>query len=513
MCLEKEKNMSNFISKMENELNETKIFTENGAVSYATTGKNLLDLNFQLPYLRRCSESEIYSKFMNAYAENSLLALKWLFFVRDVRGGMGERRTFRAIIKKLACDDPEIVSKLISIIPDYGRYDDLLCLLDTPIKDKVASFFSIVIRNDNASVLNGRPSTLCAKWMPSVSSKKDRKYALMLAKSFGITEKAYRKTLSFLRSYIGVTETYMSENKWGYINYSEVPSKANLNYNQAFLKHDKERREEFLKKANDGEVKVNSSTLYPYEITCKYRKAYYYTNNGYDENLEAAWKNLPNLVKGNNTTLCVVDGSGSMFTSIPNSSALAVDVSNGLGVYFAERCNGEFKNKFITFGASPKLVDLGNDTNLLQKLRIAYSNDDCSNTNIEKVFDLILNTAVKNKMSQEDLPKNVLMISDMEFDCAHAKYYSDYDKTLFETISKKFKDNGYKLPRLVFWNVNSRTNAIPMQENENGVALVSGFSTNVLDMVLSNEFDPYKCLINKLNSERYDEVEKCIKYY
>ncbi len=492
--------------------------TENGAIGYETTGKNLLDLNFSVASLRNASETEIAKRFYNAFLEDKNLAMRWLFFARDIRGGLGERRLFRAVIEALSMEDPEIVKVIIPLVPEYGRYDDLWCLLDTPVKDAVISFVAKQFERDIFGLIDRKPISLLGKWAPSpsASSRETKRYAKIIAKGLGLTEKDYRKGLSKIRKYLDIVEVKMSAKKWDEINYETVPSRANLIYNNAFLRNDEERRKEYLESLKNGEAKINASVLYPHDIVHKYAKdAFYRSVNPYDETLEQLWKNLPDTVDGNGNTLVVCDGSGSMECKIGGTTATALEVANALAIYFAERSSGQFKNKFITFSSKPKFVDIGGVETLRDKIRIAMANDDCSNTNIERTFDMILDVAVKNHMRQEELPKNVLIISDMEFDSATSQYYGwdrkKCDKTLFSTISKKFEDAGYKMPRLVFWNVNSRTETIPVRENELGVALVSGFSVNICKMVMSGEINPYKCLLDAIMDKRYDAVSEAVK--
>jgi hypothetical protein len=319
--------------------------------------------------------------------------------------------------------------------------------------------------------------------------------------------------LSQMRKYIDVVECKMSAKQWNEINYETVPSRANLIYNSAFLRNDEERRREYLGKLEKGEAKINAGTLFPHDIVHKYTERSYWSRSlkSLDATLEGLWKALPDTVKGNNNTIVVADGSGSMTVGVdPRSSVSALDVANALAIYFAERASGEFKDKYITFSSRPQLVDFSNATTLRDKLQIALSHNEVANTNIEATFDLILNTAINNNMSQEDMPKNVLIISDMEFDHGTNWGYGS-KQTLFNSIAKKYAAHGYKLPRLVFWNVNSRTGAIPVKENDLGVALVSGFSVNIVNMVMSNKLDPYECLLDAINVERYQAIEDAVK--
>lgn len=511
-----------FITAIQDTLNDKYniSISENGAIGYRSSGKELLDLNFAVASLRGASEQEIIDKFTKAFFEDKILAMKWLFFARDVRGGLGERRLFRVILKNLIENNPEMVIPVINLIPEYGRYDDLWCLLDNQESAKVV--YNIVdeqLIEDLYNMNENKPISLLAKWLPSpnASSEKTKKYAKQIYKTLGLTEREYRQILSRLRKYLDVVETKMSAKNWSEIRYEAVPSKANLIYSNAFLKNDEERRKEYLEKLKKGETKINASTLYPHDIVHKYSGGYCRLSNK-DATIEALWKALPDTVQGCGNTIVVADGSYSMTDNIGgNTTVTALDVANALAIYFAEHSSGEFKNKYITFSERPQLVDFSKADSLHDKLQIALTYDECANTNIEKVFDLILTTAIKHNMRQEDMPKNILIISDMEFDSCATSGDSNMwrrnrpNQRLFEIIAQRYADAGYQLPRLVFWNVNSRTDTIPVKENELGVALVSGFSVNIVKMVMSNKLDPYECLLETLNSERYAPIEKALR--
>ena len=512
-----------FMSAMRNELNNETRLTENGAVGFRSTGHKLLDLNFSVASLRGASEQTIINKFMDAYWEDPVVAIKWLFYTRDCREGLGERRLFRIVLKHLAQEKPEVIKAVFSFAPLYGRYDDLWCLLDTDLKQGVIFVVAEQLTEDRINMKNGKSISLLGKWLPSenASSNETKRYATIIRKGLNMTSRNYRKMLSDLRKYIDVVECKMSAKEWGGINYEAVPSRANLIYNNAFLRNDEERRRAYLGALEKGEAKINAGTLFPHDIVHKYGHAY-----GVDTALEGMWKALPDTVKGCGNTIVVADGSGSMTCSVGgNTKVTALDVANSLAIYFAEHSSGEFKDKYITFSERPQLVDFSNAKTLRDKIGIARSYNEVANTNIEAVFDLILSTAVNNHMAQEDIPANVLIVSDMEFDsCATSGapavrnswgwYSSSYVRptsTLFDTIAKKYAAYGYKLPRLVFWNVNSRTGTIPVKENDLGVALVSGFSVNIVNMVMSNKLDPYECLLDVLNVERYQAIEDAVK--
>lgn len=514
-----------FMSAMKDELNNAKQTTENGAVGYRTTGKKLLDLNFSVASLRGASEQTIINKFMDAYWEDPVMAIKWLFYTRDCREGLGERRLFRIVLKHLAQEKPEVIKAVFSFAPIYGRYDDLWCLLDTDLKKDVIAVVKEQLDEDIRNMRNGKSFSLLGKWLASenASSKETKRYAGIIRKGLDMTSRNYRKMLSDLRKHIQVVECKMSAKQWNEIDYEAVPSRANLIYNNAFLRNDEERRRAYLGTLEKGEAKINAGTLFPHDIVHKYTSGSWRSYlNSYDAALEGMWKALPNTVKGNGNTLVVADGSGSMTCNVGGkTNVTALDVANALAIYFAERASGEFKDKYITFSERPQFVDFSNAKTLRDKIGIALSHDEVASTNVEAVFDLILQTAVNNRMAQEDIPTNILIISDMEYDaCAstnstegHGWYSSRVapTATLFDTIANKYAAYGYKLPRLVFFNVNSRTGTIPVKENELGVALISGFSPNTIKMIMSNKLDPYECLLDQLNTERYQPIENAIK--
>jgi len=506
---------------IKNELNNEIKLTENGALGYKTSGKELLDINFKASSLRDESESNIYIQYKKAFYENKLLAIKWLFFLRDIKCGMGERRSFRVILKYLAFDYPEIVKELIPLIPEYGRWDDLWCLLDTDLKDEVVKFCYLQFLQDIKNLQNDKSISLLAKWLPSYNTsknisngkKKKNEYAVIFCNGFNLSKKSYNKSLKSLREYLDIVEKRMSNREWDKINYSHVPSRANLKYSNAFLRNDQQRREAYLNALSKGNVKINAGTLFVHEIVHQYSDRYSWMirTKDYDATLEELWKALPSISEINDT-IVVRDSSDSMFTTLAKTNTTALDVSTALAIYFSQFLKGEFKDKFITFSENPELVDMSNCTSLKEKLDLSYIHSEIANTDIKAVFELILNTAIKNGYPQEMLPKNILIVSDMEFDSAtYTCRYTEPDEVLFNKIKKEFAKHGYNLPRIIFWNVCSRTNVVPVKENELGVTLVGGFSQNILNMVLNGSLDPYQNLIDILNTERYLDVEEAYK--
>ena len=511
-----------FMENLKETLNNETQRTENGALGYRTSGKALLDLNFSITSLRNKSEKEIVDKFIDTFYEDKMLAIKWLFYCRD-REAIGERRTFRAILKYLAENHTDIAKAVLELISEYGRWDDIFCIIHSELKDDVIDIIKKQLNEDAKNMMENKPISLLAKWMPSIntSSFETRQLAQFIKNEIGMTEKQYRKTLSALRKYLNVVEVKMSAKEWNEINYSAVPSRANLLYNSAFLRNDEERRRAYLAalERGDKDVKINASVLFPHDIVHRYM-----TNDGWgwyrnkvksskDATLEELWKALPDFVKGAGNTICVADGSGSMTSTVGGTQVSALDVANALAIYFAERSSGQFKDNYITFSQRPKLVDFSKAKTLREKIEIALRHNEVANTNIEAVFDLILKTAIDNNMTQDELPQNILILSDMEFDsCVNTNVgYRRPNQTLFDNFAKKYAEHGYKLPRLVFWNICSRTGTIPVKQNDLGVALVSGFSPAIVKMVLSNSTDPFECLLEQLNTERYQPVEDAIK--
>jgi len=498
-----------FIDAMKQQNDKSKTLTENGAIAYETTGKELLDFNFRLSSYRKMEEEEIRRDFGKVYYENPMLAVKFLFWVGDIRHGAGERKVFRCGLEWLAEHKAEAMKALIPFVAEYNRFDSLLPLLYTNLRSDVSDYYKKKLKEDRRNRKADQPVSLLAKWMPSInaSSKTTRRYAYMLYKDFGWTSKKYRKTLSKLRHYLNVVEVKMSAKEWGKIDYEKVPSKANLNYNDAFLRNDEIRRREYLASLSKGEAKINAGVLQPHEIVAKYRDI-----NGwwgarikeYDETLEQLWGNLPNMSVEN--TLVVRDGSGSMTSNISGNTT-CLDVATALTVYMAEHNSDAWKDKFVTFSSRPRIVDVSKCKNLHDKLELISSYHECSNTDIYKTMMLVLDTAVANHMTQDDMPGMIVICSDMQFD---GRMFN-FSKTLFEDIIDEFEAAGYKMPKICFWNINDRGNkTIPLQQNDMGLILCSGFSVQIMKMFMSNKLDPYEILLETINSPRYDAVEEAV---
>jgi hypothetical protein len=480
---------TNFVKAMNQENNWKE--TENGADALKSTTNNLLDLFATIGALRTRNNEDIERLFSLALADDKLLATKISFYARNIRGGLGERRTPRIIWKWMATLYPEIIKKNLHLIPEFGRWDDLYEFVGTSVEKEMWEIIKQQFLKDQSSLTQGENVSLLAKWLKSIntSSKESSKLGKKTAETLGLTEKQYRKALSSLRSKIDVVEKKMTENNWTDINYPHVPSKAMNNYRHAFQKHDENRFTEYLDKVSKGEEKINSGTLYPYDIV---EKILY--QREYNQVLEEQWKALPNYVEGENNILVMADVSGSM-----DGRPLATSV--GLAVYFAERNHGAFHNVFMTFSGNPDFVTLKGNT-LHEKVNNARNAHWDMNTDIEKAFQLILNASVSNNLKQEDLPKSLIVVSDMEFDqCTRTGR-----KTYYQHMKELYAEHGYELPKVIFWNVDARQNTFHAQV-EDGVQFASGQATSVFQSIIKNsELGAYEMMIETLNDPMYEKI-------
>ena len=471
-------------------------YTENSEVTKRSTESYCLDLFATIGALRNNTERDIEGRFLRAFAENPLLALKIVFFARDIRCGLGERRVFRNILNYVARNNPEIIAKNISLIPEFGRFDDLLALFDTPCENQALEVISEQLVRDQDALARGENVSLMAKWLPSVntSNAQARADGKKIARFLGITDKEYRKILVKLRAQIKIIENNLREKDYTF-DYSKQPSKAMFKYRAAFYRNDQERYEQFLEDVQKGKEKLNTGTLTPFDLVRTV-----IGNNAISpaerKSLNTTWDKLAST-NNNTNTLAVIDTSGSMTwpKNIPITAAIS------LGLYFAEHNKGAFANHFIMFSRTPQLIEIkGKD--FVEKVKYIKSFCEVANTNVEAVYDLILKTAVENKLKQHDLPERLIFISDMEFDgCVKNASQSN-----FENAKQNFARFGYSLPKIVFWNVNSRNMHLPVSKNEQGVTLVSGFSSNIFDMVIEGNLNPYEFMLKTLDTPRYNQI-------
>ncbi len=473
--------------------------TENGAATYASTQSHCLDLFATIGAIRHASEEEITQRFTMAYAENPDLAMKILFFARDIRGGLGERKVFRTILSWLAWHEPQSLLKNIHLISEYGRFDDLLTLLDTPCGKDALELIRSRLQEDLAGP--AERTSLLAKWLPSINTSNPQAVAMarQIARSLHMSDREYRKTLSRLRSRIRILENYLREKDYTFA-YSQQPSKAMLKYRKAFLRRDGERYRDYLDQVEAGKATMHTGTLVPYEVIAPCFQEY-----GADAQLtgeerrsmNVTWNALENFA-GDENALVVVDGSGSMYCG---GEPRPIQVALSLGIYFAQRNTGAFHNHFITFSENPRLVEIqGRD--IAEQVRYCASFNEIANTNLQRVFELILRTAVTHQVPQSQLPRKIFIVSDMEFDCCTR----DAGMSNFAYAKQLFARHGYQLPEVIFWNVQSRNRQQPVTQNEQGVALVSGCTPKLFQTVAGGIVDPYETMLEVICSQRYAPI-------
>ena len=478
----------------------TEKLTENGAFAYNTSDSDLLDLFAQIGALRPRTEAEISEKFQRAFKENSELAMRMAFYARDVRfGGLGERRTFRIILKWICENYPELAIANIPNITTFGRFDDLYTYIGTDAESEMWKYMYNVLTHDYEQMLDDKPISLLAKWLKSIntSSRESRKLARLTLKNLGFhNERHYRKVLARMRDYLNVAEHRMSAQEWDKINYSQVPAYAIKNYGSAFAKHDYERWNQYLKDLQKGTTKVNAGTLYPYDLVHQYMNRYYGDSYGPNTLNEAQWKALPNYVQDGANVMVMADVSGSMM-------GRPMETSIGLAAYFAQHNHGPFEGLFLTFTDIPRYIHVRSDDKLytmINKIRqnVGY------NTDLDKAFNLILDTALNNRVPQEDLPRALVVVSDMEID-SYVRYHG---LNFVETWRNKFRANGYELPQLVLWNVEARNDTFLTKMATRGVTFLSGQSASTFKSLIDtlNCKSAYEAMVKVLMNNVYDVV-------
>lgn len=497
------------------------ISTANGATVYAGTDSVLVDFNARATELRNASEKLIGLQAASAYAEDPVRFVKLLFQTGDIRCGKGERRIFNVCMDWLVANHPMVAIEVLPLISEYTRWDYLVRLTVSADKEVSKAATDIVVSqlladkacldvatNVEAGADAARAEdcanvhiSLLAKWMPSLQTKRDDHKVIVrhLLRSLHMQEREYRQLLSALREHLNIIEKYMSAKDLDRIDMEKLTSKQQLRY-AAFLKKTMaEKRHAYIQAVLRGEKKMNASVLNPLDIYHEYLaptswNSYYAEETAYNEDFEALWSMLPDNTNGNGNTLVIRDGSGSMTDSIgQGSSATMLDAASAMAIYCAERMSGAFHNKFITFSRKPQLVDMAKCETLADKINYLKLFDDCSNTNLEATFDLILDVAVENHLSQDEIPAYLMILSDMEFDAARGAYYLYKDRdTLFSVIRDKWEKAGYDMPTLVFWQLNGRRTVFPEIDAKNGIIFLSGYSTNELKLVMAGEYERYE---------------------
>jgi len=459
--------------------------TENGMVAHSTSANFCVDMFGKIGSMRKELDSRVISLFTKAYGESPLTAMKLLFWVRDVRGGAGERKIFRTILKELAENHTESIGKNIHLITEYGRWDDLLILLDTKLESKVLTLISDALNDGNG---------LCAKWMPRQSKAGSTNNIAIskIRKQMKLSPKEYRQLVVSLSNTV---EQLMCGGEWDAIDYSKLPSKAMSDYMKTFSKHSPVKWGAYLESVDKGEATINAGAVYPYDITKNLRF-------GNKAGANTQWNALPNFMEDSNERILpLVDVSGSMCTSAGgNPNVTCLDVAVSLGIYLSERNEGLFKDAFVTFSGQPNLEILkGSLSERVQQLNRA---DWGFNTNLEASLELILNSAVKNSVPRDEMPTMLMIFSDMQFDQA-----TEGNSNALQLVSSLYREAGYVMPKVVFWNLAGRSDNTPVQTNDSNTALVSGFSPSLLKTILSGkDISPYSMMMEVVNSERYSAI-------
>ena len=490
--------MNTFMNNLENKTNYT--LTANGALVHKSTMSKVYDLFAFGGAYRNRSEEDCIVLFKEALLENECLAMKCLFYLRDIRGGQGERRFFRTCFRWLANTYGETARRNLINVSEYGRWDDLIySCVDTLLEKDMLK----IVKHQLALDIQCKTPSLLAKWLPSLnaSSKETKRVANIIRDSLGMTSKQYRKTLSELRSRINIVERLMSQNRWEEIEFDKIPSKAGLIYKNAFARRDiiSKKYENFMRNAD---TKVNAETLYPYDIVRKALNLYRSNLNDIERvAIQKYWDNQKDYFGGKSCSIMpVVDTSGSMTWSY-SGNVKPIDVAISLGLYCAERNRGDFAGKYISFSSRPQLIEI-TGVDFVDKVKRIYSTNLCADTDLEATFDLLLSVAKKSK--PEDIPETLAVISDMQINSGCVGIRSNGDVlTLMETIREEWRAAGIKMPKLVYWNVNASSNTI--LDLGPDVSYVSGCSPIIFEMVMSGKTG-LDIMLDKLGSDRYRQV-------
>lgn len=510
--------MTMFLNSLRRENNLTT--TENGAVTNTSSLDPVVDF-FGLAGAMRDKTSDAADLFEKAFNADPQTAVRTLFYLRDVRGGQGERDVFRAGLARLKMIDPSAYTIVLPYVAEYGRWDDLLAL--GVIAPQVVTLIRNQLHQDLMDCDAGKPVSLLAKWLPSENTtcRATVERAKFISLQLGYGPGEYRKILSKLRKRIHLLEQDMSANRWEQIDFAKLPSQAHRRHTKAFMRHVPERYQAYLESVKRGEKKINVSTVYPYEI-------FNMVSKGQEQYANVAWENLPDYTQGNNA-LVMADVSGSMVRPYQPNNPIAVSVS--LALYFAERNKGPFHNYFMTFSGQPELVQVQGST-LIQRMRNIQSAKWQMNTNMLAAFRAILKSAVMTQALQSEMPSVLYVISDMEFDSATGgtggrwQYGQQIvqtafgprlqrtqqfvpavtsNDTVFETAKREFAQAGYKLPHVVFWNVHARNMQTPATVLDGSVSIVSGLSPQVFGMAVQGK-SPRELVDSVVNSQRYERI-------
>lgn len=466
--------------------------TENGAVALNTTRDARLDFFSTVGSLREADENRICTLFAESYREDALFTMKILFYARDIRGGLGERKIFRTLLRYAADHHSEAVRPNLDLVGVFGRYDDLYALIGTRLEEDMWAAMKEQFEEDLENLRQGNAVSLLAKWIKTADSNsaQTRKLGIMTAQKLGYSVYEFKRLVRSMRKRIGIVEALMAAGRWDEITYGAVPSRAMKIYRKAFQRHDPEGFATYLGSVEKGEAKIHANTLYPYDIVGEYMR-----NQGEDRTLDAQWEALPNYVKAGSNVLVMADTSGSM--TCAGGRPLASSV--GLAIYFAERNTGAYHNMFMTFSEKPSIIELRGET-LYQRVQNTMKAPWGMNTNLQAAFEQVLSIAIAASVPQKEMPKAIVVISDMEIDRCGDREWSFYDN-----MADRFRRAGYQIPNIIFWNVNSRHDIFHADKNRRGVQLASGQSVTVFKQILESlDCTPVEAMVKTISAERYN---------
>lgn len=461
---------------LEGMLQKSTVTNSKGGEYYNTTYSDNLDLFSGVN--RYTNTEDMILKFRAAFAENKTVATANLLYFLDIRKGKGERKVFKTLFKELCTMDIKMANIVLQQIGELGRWDYVLEALNTPLEKNAILLIKSQLFLDEIS----KNPTLLAKWLPTLRThNKNNIKALELVSKLEISEREYRTLLSAIRKKLNLIEHNLTNKEYDNIDFSKIPTKAMLKYRKSFEHNCEQAYKDYLKLANEGKTKINTSGLFCYEIIEKIRK-----RKINRELANAMWEQQKDILKDNYDNMLVIADTSSSMTWQPH----VYETSIGLALYIAERNHGFFKNYFMRFDTNPALEKVsGLDiTDKVNAIRDYYGS-----TNIDKVFKLILDTAETNNITQEEMPSHLIIVSDMEFDRG---CYSK-EGTNFQGWKKAFEEKGYILPKIIFWNV--ATQGFPVSKYDNDVCMISGFSTSVFENILNLEdFTPEGAMLKSL---------------
>lgn len=507
---------------------ENLTLTENGDVAFSTTGD--CNLDFFTRIVRGATTEDVVSAFVSAWEEDAVLAMRVLMNLRDARNGKQEKlipvivmvylkhslpaRTYEVILREMLkygywkdlLKIHEISTKLAAQTPqpDIKMSKSQKALMSKLTTYAVAPIeivmFAEQLTKDYNDYKEGKCISLCGKWCPSEKSHYDKSCQVVksLKTLLSMTSKEYRVMLSELRKHLKVLEMYMATKQYDLIDFSSIPATAMKKMNKAFTRdtnadgvESKERVRlhlsylQFMEKVTKGEEKVNVTGIQPNDIV-----KHYMGGGEYNVLIEEQWKALLTKVQSKGTfnkVTAIVDVSGSM-------EGEPMQVAIALGIMVASSTSGRFANQVITFHETPTWYNVTGD-NLQEKVRTLMNCPWGGSTNLRKVFDLILGEALRYNLTPDQMVDTLYIFTDMQFDQA----MNSNDST-FQDAKNAFESNGYALPKIIFWNLrSSESKAIPVEKDENNVALLSGFSSELLNCILdAEEFTPMKIMMHVL---------------